>query len=343
MKHKTLTRTDRNKIEAFLRLKASPKFIAKELGFHISTIYREIKRGQYVHLNFDYTTTKRYSSDKGQMYRDYQQTSKGASLKLGNDYDFVRYIAAKIKSGKSPAVALADIKREKMIFRTSVCLRTLYAYIDDGLILGVTNKNLLVKGNRKRKHRKVKAEKQAPRGMSIEKRPKEVAERVSFGHWELDSVIGKRAKGKTILTLIERKTRYAITFVAKNKSSSETVRFINSLERKYGKYFSRIFKTITVDNGTEFANNTGIEFSPYTHKKRTNLFYCHPYSSYERGTNENYNRQLRRFIQKGTPIEQYSPNEVKSAEMFLNSYPRALLNWKTPQELFECELSKILA
>ena len=341
MKHKTLTKTDRNKLEAYLRVKASPKFIAKELGCHISTVYREKKRGQYMHLNTDYTTEIRYSSDKAQMRRDYLQTSKGASIKLGNDYEFVRYIADKIRSGKSPAVALADIKRENRTFRTSVCLRTLYAYIDSGLILGVTNKNLLVKGSRKRKHRKTKAIKSAPRGTSIEKRPKEINNRASFGHWELDSVIGKRKKGKTVLTLIERKTRYAITFVAKNKSSAETVRFINSLERKYGKYFSRIFKTITVDNGTEFANTLGMQFSPYTKRKRTAVYYCHPYSSYERGTNENYNRLLRRFIQKSTAIEHYTPTEIKSAETFLNTYPRALLAWQTPAELFEYELSKI--
>ncbi len=341
MKHKTLTKTDRNKLEAYLRVKASPKFIAKELGCHISTIYREIKRGQYTHLNSDYTTETRYSSDKAQMRRDYLQTSKGASLKLGNDYEFVRYIADKIRKGKSPAVALADMDREHKTFRTRVCLRTLYAYIDNGLIIGVTNKNLLVKGNRKRKHRKTKAIKSAPRGTSIEKRPKEIATRIPFGHWELDTVIGKRKKGKTVLTLIERKTRYAITHIAKNKSAAETVRFINTLERKYGRYFSRIFKSITVDNGTEFANYTGMEISPYTKRKRTQVYYCHPYCSSERGTNENYNRLLRRFIQKSTPVEQYTPAEIQAAETFLNTYPRKLLNWQTPQELFECELSKI--
>lgn len=341
MKHKTLTKTDRNKIEAFLRLKASPKFIAKEIGCHISTVYREIKRGQYMHLNSDYTTEKRYSSDKAQMKRDYLQTSKGATLKLGNDYAFVEYIGNKIRSGKSPAVALADIKRENRCFRTHICLRTLYAYIDSGLIIGITNKNLLVKGKRKRKHRKTKVIKSAPRGTSIEKRPKEVAERTTFGHWELDSVIGKRQKGKTVLTLVERKTRYAITFVAKNKTAAETVRFINSLERKYGRYFSRIFKSITVDNGTEFSNYDGVESSPYTKHKRTTLYYCHPYSSYERGTNENYNRLLRRFIPKSTPIDKHTVADIKSAETFLNTYPRAILQWHTPDELFECELSKI--
>lgn len=342
MKYKTLTKTDRNKLEAYLRAKSSPKFIAKELGCHISTVYREIKRGQYTHLNSDYTTESRYSSDKAQMKRDYLQTSKGASVKLGNDYAFVKYIAEKIKSGKSPAVALADIKRENRTFRTRISLRTLYAYIDSGLIVGVTNKNLYMKGKRKRKYRKTKAVKSAPRGMSIEKRPKDIASRDTFGHWELDSVIGTRKKGKTILTLIERKTRYAITFTAKNKSAAETVRFINTLERKYGRYFSRIFKTITVDNGTEFANTLGMQISPYTKRKRTAVYYCHPYSSYERGTNENYNRLLRRFIIKRTPIEHYTPDEINAAETFLNTYPRALLQWQTPLELFEGELSKIM-
>lgn len=336
-----LKRYDRIQLEAYLRAKMPPKQIAKIMKRHISTIYREIKRGQYLHLNSDYTTEKRYSYNKAQQRADFEQAAKGSDLKIGNDYAFVAYIENQIINEKnSPAVALANIRRQNLQFRTKITIRTLYSYIDKGIFPHITNKDLYYRGKRKRKYRRTKA-KTAPRGKSIEIRPKEAQTRTSFGHWELDSIIGTAERGATVLNLTERKTRMMITYRTKSKEAAETVKFLNSIERRYGKHFRTIFKTITVDNGTEFAYTEVMENSPYTHQQRTEVYYCHPYCSSERGTNENHNRLLRRFIPKGVSINRYTQADIQKITEKLNNYPRAILDWQTPAELFASELSKL--
>lgn len=107
---------------------------------------------------------------------------------------------------------------------------------------------------------------------------------------------------------------------------------LNSLERKHGyEGFRNKFKTITVDNGCEFLNAEGMEQSIKRKKeKRTAVYYAHPYSSWERGTNENTNKLIRRFVPKGSGINELSPKMVKYIENWLNNYPRRILDYKTP-------------
>ena len=134
----------------------------------------------------------------------------------------------------------------------------------------------------------------------IEKRPVEIAERNTFGHWEMDSVVGARGVSKkALLVLTERKTRKEIIFLLKDHTSAAVVKALDRLERKLGKKFREIFKSITVDNGSEFADWEGMERSRRSKKKRTKIYYCHPYSSWERGSNENQNKLVRRHIPKG--------------------------------------------
>ncbi len=205
----------------------------------------------------------------------------------------------------------------------------------------ITNKNLLRKA-KKRKYKKVQRTKKLPRiDHSIEKRPKEIHNRTSFGHWELDSVIGMQTKGKTILSLTERKTRMQLILIAKDKSSASTVNALNHIERKIGtRNFRKIFKSFTCDNGCEFANTEGMEYSP-SGRQRTTVYYCHPYCSSERGSNENQNGFIRRFIPKGTPISKYTPQEIKQIQDFINHYPRGIFNYKNSATLFENELQKL--
>ena len=218
---------------------------------------------------------------------------------------------------------------------------SLYSYIDKGVFLHVTNNNLLYKGSRRKCYRKVQTVKRPPRGESIEQRPKEIAQRTTFGHWEMDSVIGKREKGNTLVVLTERLTRKEIIFKAKDKTALTTVQLLNRLERYLGKDFRKIFKTITVDNGPEFSLFDLMEQSCLTKRPRTKIYYCHPYSSWERGSNENQNRMIRRFIPKGVSITSYSTEDIKVIEEYINNYPRKIFNYKSSQQLFESELSKI--
>ena len=335
------TYTDRIKLEALYNAKTSIKDISRYLDKHISSIYRELSHGFYQHLNTDYTYTKKYSADKAHRYARFNSTTKGRQMKIGNDHKFVKFVEKMIKKKYSPAAILAYIKEHNLKFKTNVCITTLYSYIDKGVFLHVTNNNLLYKGSRRKRYRKVQTAKRPPRGESIEHRPKEVAERSTFGHWEMDSVIGKREKGNTLVVLTERLTRKEIIFKAKDKTALTTVQLLNRLERYLGKDFCKIFKTITVDNGSEFSSYDLMEQSCLTKKPRTKIYYCHPYSSWERGSNENQNRMIRRFIPKGSSIKPYSTEDIKAIEDYINNYPRKIFNYKSSQQLFESELSKI--
>ena len=166
------------------------------------------------------------------------------------------------------------------------------------------------------------------RGKSIEERPKEIKDRKSYGHWEMDTVVGGQGKGTNcLLVLSERMTREEIIRKIKNKKSISVVEELDLLEKQLGtKGFREKFKTITCDNGVEFLNQEGIEKGRRNkQKKRTTLYYCHPFSSWERGTNENINKMIRRFIPKGESIDKYSKEEIQYIENWLNNYPRKIL------------------
>lgn len=158
----------------------------------------------------------------------------------------------------------------------------------------------------------------------------------------MDSVVGRRGKSKkTLLTLTERKTRREYVFLQRDKSAAAVVDALDLLERRWGKeLFRRVFKTITVDNGTEFSDCSGIEKSVYG-GLRTKVYYCHPYSSWERGTNENTNRMVRRQAPKGTSFDNMTVEEVQRIEDWVNHYPRRMFEYGTSAELFEEELTQL--
>lgn len=341
MKYREFTYTDRLKLEALYNAKMPVKQIAHQLHKHISSIYREIKRGQYDHLNSDYTYSRRYSAQIAQQSATYNNTAKGSGLKIDRDYDYLLFIETLILKGYSPDAALGYIRTNNLRFSTTVCTTTLYKYIDMGLFQHITNKNLLRKGSRRRGYRKTKPIKRPPRGDSIEHRPDHISSRSQFGHWEMDSVIGTKQKGQSLLVLTERMTRYEIILKVHDQTSHSTVQALNKLERSLGKYFPQVFKSITVDNGTEFSACMQMEQSCLANRQRTKLYYCHPYSSWERGTNENHNAMIRRFIPKGTRMERYTHAQIYAIALWMNTYPRRLLNYHTPADLFDRELTKL--
>lgn len=153
-----------------------------------------------------------------------------------------------------------DIKRKNLTFSVTITKQTLYKYIYDGIFMRVTADNLAIKRKRKSYHKIYRKAKRAAAGTSIEQRPADIDTREEFGHWEMDSVMGQQGKSKNALVVLtERKTRYEKIFKVKDHTAASVVKCINSLERKWGRLFSNIFKTITVDNGTEFADCEGIE------------------------------------------------------------------------------------
>lgn len=118
------------------------------------------------------------------------------------------------------------------------------------------------------------------------------------------------------------------------------VRALDRLERIYGSSFSRVFKTITVDNGSEFADCEGLERSCRRKGKRTTVYYCHPYSSYERGSNENLNKMIRRLFPKGTSFDSVTARDVRRVEEWLNNYPRKIFGYESAISRFSRELSR---
>lgn len=341
---KHLSQNDRIKMETMLNSGHKVVEVAEYLHVHRSTIYREIKRGEYTHRNSDYTEETRYSSDLGQKNHDWNAQGKGRNIKIGNDRPLAEYIEGKIIEDKySPEAALAAAAESGIEFTTSISVRTLYRYIDKGIFLKLTNKDLPVKGKRKKHNKRVRVQKRASAGESIENRPDEVKDRENFGHWEMDTVKGKQGVTKScMLVLTERKTRDEIIVKLPDQKAASVVEAIDRLERKWGDMFTKVFRSITVDNGVEFSDYEGLERSVlHEGEKRTFAFYCHPYSSWERGSNENNNRLIRRHIPKGEDFDEKQDRDIEYIENWINNYPRGIFGFKTSAQLFEEEIRKL--
>lgn len=341
-KFKQLKFSDRLKIEAMLKAKYRVAEIAEKLHVHRSTIYNELKRGQYEHANTDLTTEMRYSPDIAQQRCDENLKIRGTQLKISKDIKYANYLEHKIvNEDYSPAAALGELKAQgkEGNFSTTICVTTLYSYINKGVFLFLTNKDLPVKGKKRKYHKVKRVQARANAGDNIEKRPSEIDTREEFGHWEMDSVIGKRGKSKkALLVLSERKTRQEVIFKLPNHTAKEVVNAIDLLQNKWGSLFRRVFKTITVDNGSEFALCEELEKN-----ERTKMYYCHPYSSWERGTNENINKMIRRKIPKGTNFDDMTDEEIQEVEEWINNYPRRIFDYHTSKELFEAEIERLMA
>lgn len=320
-----------------------PQAIADKLHVHVSTIYREKNRARMTQLTTDLVEVDRYNPDEA--HRRYREnlSKKGADLKIGNDRALADYLEKKVvEEGYSPA-ALASIELEGKEFSTSICVDIFYNYITKGVFLRLTNADLPEKPKRKRPYHKVKTVKRAPKGESIEKRPSEVDMREFVGHWEMDTVYSKKKSSKkTLLVLTGRKSRLPIMELMPDRTAESVVAALDRIERRFGsRLFRKLFRTITVDNGGEFADVERLERSALTKGKRTKVYYCHPYSSYERGSNENENKIIRRHFPKGTDFGKVTAAEVKRAESWIANYPRKILVWKTSEMIFRAAVAAL--
>lgn len=326
---------DRLIIEKLYNNGHSLAFIALNVGFAESSVSREVKRGLYPHLGAE--TTKRpfhYSAQIAQDSADSLATSKGPALKLGHNYDFCNHVRSEISAGRSVAHIVSDLREQG---KFTVSAPTLYRYIDSGYIPGVSNAVLPEKSRRKRKYHVVKASR-APKGRSIESRPAVVSSRSTFGHWEMDSVIGKsEGKNESILVLTERLTRYELIFKVPSKSSASTVR---ALDCALSKFPVGTFKTITVDNGSEFQDCFGMEHDR-DGNRRLDVYYCHPFSSCERGSNERNNRIIRRFLPKGRSMAKVTQGRCDEVAHFMNTMRRGVLGYETADNLFFRQIAQL--
>ena len=331
-KYKHLTYTERTMIERWYnREHISKKEIAKRLDKSERTIRREIKRGLTVNLNTYLEEIEVYSADIAHDEYLLNLEAKGQELKIGSNIEIVNKIEKMIKEEKkSPEVIAYELTEEGLI---NITARTIRNYIYDGNVFDLTEEDMIYNKKHKSKNKNKRIAKHTPPERSIENRPKEANERSEYGHWEGDLIIGKRKKGCVLLTFTERMTREEIIIKIKGKNNEYVVKAINGLERKYGKRFYTKFKTITFDNGIEFMDYEGMEKSCLRKGTRTKIYYAHPYCSGERGSNENNNRMIRRWIPKGTLIDDIPNKFIKQIEDWLNNYPRAMFDYKSSNML----------
>ena len=315
--YKHLTEFDRNKIARMRKEGATMREIGAALHVSAATVCREIKRGTYTYMNADYIEVTEYIPERSQARYRANMAAKGGPLKIGSDRRYAETLEALIADDNySPEAALHEIEDHPLPFKGS---------------------------RRKKKTKHVQRAKQQPKGESIEKRPPEIDGRQEFGHWEMDLVVSCRGGHKCLLVLTERVTRMEVIRLIRDKSAASVVRALDTMERKWGTRFPQVFQSITMDNGSEFADYIGIERSVYKRceSKRTRTYYCHPYCSSERGSNEKQNQMIRRKFPKGTNFDKVTKKDVEAVESWLNRYPRQLLGWASAGQLFEGYLQTV--
>jgi len=341
-----LTQFQRGELQGYLNAGITNKSeLARKLKVSRGTIYNELARGtttQVKKINGKHIYTTQYLAETGQAVTDRNVARSRKPLKYKRVKAFSAFVDELLldRTKTMSPDAIVGLAKLKGLFSPEemVSTKTLYHYIELGL-LKTRNSDLLLKVRRNTKSTKrTHCPNKTVLGKSIEERPDSVESREEFGHFEIDSVIGRKDKeDDVLLTLIKRKTRREFIVKMDGKDADSVNYALSSVLKEFGEYASSVFKSITADNGSEFAGLSEM------FGDRIDIYFTHPYSSWERGTNENHNGIIRRFIPKGHAIEDYSRAQIRMVEEAMNKLPRKIFDYKTPNELFEEELQKLVA
>lgn len=324
-----LSYEERLVIERMHRKKATQREIAEVLGVSQQAISKELRKGRYIHTGV-YKDYPAYSAEKAQSVVDKGNQNKGVACKFyALDATSVEMLVYCIKKQKfSPYAALRMLSAD-LGFRP-FSLNSLYKYIGRGLLDGLCNSDLPEKNLRRHRKEHIQKRTKKQAGRSIDVRPPAVDSRAEFGHWEGDCVIGKQSgAGEVFLTLTERVSRFELIFKMPDKTAASVCKVLNTISRKCD--FKSLFRSITFDNGSEFSACRRMEF--YRGKRRTNVYYAHPYSSWERGTNERHNRIIRRWFPKGKSLAAVLQSDCARVARWMNEYPRRQLGGLSPVEV----------
>ncbi|MFD1130581.1 IS30 family transposase [Paenibacillus provencensis] len=316
MSYTHLSIIERSKLEILHQQGMSARSIAKELGRHPATICREIRRQNSVS----------YQAEQAQ--HAYEERRKACVSKGKWTTEQAAVIEAKLQATWSPEQIVERLRQEGQAI---VCFKTIYRWLYMGLLVKGTLTVLRHKGKRQKP---AETRGTFPIGKRISQRPKEVRSRETFGHWELDTVVSGRGKSKgCVATFIERKTRLYNAIQMPDRTAL-------SIEIAFGvaasQYPTAAFQTATADRGKEFACYANLEA---THGVK--VYFADPYSSWQRGSNENANGLLREFFPKGTDFAQITDESLEQAIDLINHRPRKCLGWKTAHESFSEELSHL--
>lgn len=333
---KHLTLEDRCTIKFMWKQGCSYRDIAKEIHCSPATICYELRRGTRTKTTSKGRPTT-YSPRRGQAVYMEHRKNCGRKTVITRNNPFLKWTVERVRKRKWSLDACAGHAKANNIYPGYlVCTKTLYNSIHKGL-LGLSLFDIPEALSR-RKSRKAKKIRRKLLGRSIDDRPDIVDNRTEFGHWEIDTVVGRRTgKEAVVLTLAEKLTHYYITLKIHGKDAASVNAGMSELREQYGTKFRQVFKTITADNGSEFAELSKLECTG------TLVYFAHPYSSWERGQNERHNRIFRRYLPKNRSIEDYSSEQIQWFADDINSIPRRSLGYKTSEELFEEYLDEIYA
>jgi len=314
-----LTIEERASISHLHKQGVSIRQIASTIGRNPSTIKRELDR------NF---TPSKYSD------QDYfpQSSQKRYKKRISTAHNIIQFpleviqiIEQRIKETWSPEQIAAFYKNDNF-----PCFKTIYKWINDGTIIN-GNKKLL---RRKGKGGWYETRGKATKGKSIRKRDKRIYKRADYGHWELDTVVsGYKTKSKAcLITLVERKSR----FYKAIKSPSRQADIVSKLIIDYLKQFpGELVKTITTDNGKEFA-----EWEQIEKELNCEVYFCDTFCAWQKGSNENSNGLLREFFPKGYNLSRYTQVNIDKKVNLINNRPRKCNNWISPAKLMSEAISE---
>jgi len=324
-----LTMKERGNIEVYFNHDhLSRRKISAMLGVSHQTINNEINRGLVSNKQLVNGKEKFYKIYVPELAEErYHEKRKACHrpCKFLQAVDFLAFFVEHFKNDDwAPDTAVGRAKA-RGLFRSEemVCTKTLYKYIDEQR-LEVCNLDLKEKMSR-RTPKNILHKNSRVLGLSIEERPAEVDTREEFGHFEIDTIVGKRdGQESVIMTMIERQTRFQIIRLIDGRDADSVDYAMQEVIAEYGS----VIKSITADNGPEFTTLSQI-MSPVAP-----VYFTHPYTSSERGTNEVHNRMVRQYFPKGESLDNASPAEVANTADKLNNMPRHQLGFQTPSELF---------
>lgn len=320
-KHSKLSALERENIAIWLSQQISKREIARRLCRSESTIRDELKRNcfgdYYVAVHAQAKAQKRISKAR-----------KRHPLKNNSVYS---YVLKKLRNGWSPEQITGRLKLKKpnnlyWHIHPETVYRFIYAEENKGKALWEYLPRKQKK--RRKKYGRRSQRLRIPDRVSIHDRPIEIESRDIFGHWEGDSIESKAHRGG-MHTEIERKTRFTMATFLKTLEAEETARIASQMYRNLP---PEAKKSTTLDNGKEFTKHNKIGVPTY---------FCDPYSSWQRGTNENTNGLIRRYLPKKTDFSKVTQKELDDIIEEINNRPRKCLGFHTPREMFEKELLTI--
>lgn len=322
-KYKRLCADEREEISRMLAQRCSFRSIAKSLGRFTSTISREIGLGSGNRYAY------RANTAQARAIRNSRKRKYGMYF-LDDNLKLKRYVFRKLRKKWSPTQIAETLKID---YPTDMTMRTspesIYAYLYV-LPRGTLKKELLacLRQNRKHRHKQrrgMEAKRELEDMLSIEERPKEVEDRTIPGHWEGDLIVGKNNRS-ALGTLVERTTRTTILVPIKSRNAEVVAK---AFAKEIKRLPQQMKLTMTYDQGREMASH-----KLFTDITGIKVYFAHPRSPWERGTNENTNGLIRQYFPKGTDFTKVSRYEVKRAQHELNGRPRKTLNYHTPYEVY---------